>query len=128
MVAQSKFVTVVLPWESFQKNNIEEKRNTDCSTIYVTKNANQLATAILLPALGDRSLWAHPKEKYWFEELWEIHNNEKQVRKARKAVRKAVFRNLAKFTEKHLCQSLFLNKLQASNTFFKEHPWATVSE
>ena len=71
--------------------------------------------------------------------------------------KKGVLRNFGKFTGKHLCQSLFLIKLQASgqsfffnkvvyeiketlaqvfsyefcesfkNTFFTEHPWATAS-
>ena len=67
------------------------------------------------------------------------------------SVRKGVLRNFAKFTRKHLCQSLFLTKLQASacnfikkealaqvfsckfckiskNTFFIEHLWATASD
>ena len=40
--------------------------------------------------------------------------------------KKVVFRNFAKLTKKHLCRSLFFNKLQASceiskNTFFTEH-------
>ena len=68
--------------------------------------------------------------------------------------KKGVLRNFAKFTGKHLCQSLFLIKLQASglqqacnfikkktlaqvfscefceiskNTFFTEHLWTTAS-
>ena len=36
------------------------------------------------------------------------------------SVRKGVLRNFAKFTEKHLCQSLFLIKLQACNFIKKE--------
>ena len=42
------------------------------------------------------------------------------------SIRKGLLINFAKFTEKHLCQSLFLIKLQAS-TFFTEHLWATAS-
>ena len=49
-----------------------------------------------------------------------------------------VLRNFAKFTGKHLCQSLFFNKVTAQvfscefceiseNTFFKEHLWVAVS-
>ena len=58
--------------------------------------------------------------------------------------KKGVLRNLAKFTGKHLCQSLFFNKVGdfrpatllkkrlwpkcfPVNTFFTEHLWATVS-
>ena len=127
MVAQSKFVTVVLLWEIFQKNNIQEKRNTDCSTVYFTKNTDQLATATLLTALGDRSLWAQPKEKYWFEELQEIRNNEKQppeVRKARKALKKVILRNLAKFKEAFLCQNSFFNKVAGLEHLFYRTPLA----
>ena len=42
------------------------------------------------------------------------------------SVRNDVLRNFAKFTEKHLCQSLFLNKV-AGLTFFTEHLRATAS-
>ena len=41
--------------------------------------------------------------------------------------KKIVLKNFAKFTEKHLCQSLFLKKLQVSGVF-TEHLWATASE
>ena len=67
----------------------------------------------------------------------------------RRSVRNCVLRNFAIFTGKHLCQTLFLIKLQASaynfikkqtlaqvfscecseiskNTFFTEHVWATA--
>ena len=66
------------------------------------------------------------------------------------SVKKGVLRNFAKLTGKHLCQSLFLNKVTgaacnfikkdtlaqvfscefceiAKNTFFTEHVWATAS-
>ena len=66
------------------------------------------------------------------------------------SVKKDVLRNFAKFTGKHLCQSLFLNKVAGTacnfikketltqvfsfefseiskNTFFTEHVWATAS-
>ena len=49
--------------------------------------------------------------------------------------RKGTFRNFQKFTGKHLCQSLFLNKVAglrhrpfAKNFFFTEHLWAIASE
>ena len=49
--------------------------------------------------------------------------------------KKCVLRNFAKFTGKHLCQSLFLIKLQASefceiskSIFFTEHLWASTSD
>ena len=65
--------------------------------------------------------------------------------------KKGVFKNFAKFTEKHLCQSLFFKKLQASacnfikketlaqvfsceiceifkNIYFTEYPRTTASE
>ena len=52
------------------------------------------------------------------------------------SVWKGFLRNLAKFTGKHLCQSLFLNKVAllfscefceiSKNTFFTEHLWATT--
>ena len=61
------------------------------------------------------------------------------------SVKKRVFNNLAKFTRKHLCQSLFLNKVEglrpetlaqmfsyefceiSRNTVFTEHLWAAAS-
>ena len=69
------------------------------------------------------------------------------------SVRKGVLRNFAKFTGKHLCQSLFFNKVAglrphacnfieietlaqvfscefreiSKNTFLTEHVWATAS-
>ena len=42
-------------------------------------------------------------------------------------LRKAVLRNFAKFTGKHLCHSLYLNHVQAY-TFFTEHLLTTASE
>ena len=58
-----------------------------------------------------------------------------QVRSShrRSSVRKGVPRNFAKLTGKHLCQSLFLIKLQAEakeifkNTLFTEHLRTTAS-
>ena len=62
------------------------------------------------------------------------------------SVRKGFLRNFTNFTEKHLCQSLFLNKVGlikkealaqvvscefceiSKNTFFIEYLWATASE
>ena len=38
--------------------------------------------------------------------------------------KKGILKNFAKFTGKHLCQSLFFNKASA---FFIEHPWTTTS-
>ena len=46
------------------------------------------------------------------------------------SVRKSFLGNFAKFTGKHLCQSLFLNKVArnfSKNTFFTEHLWSTAS-
>ena len=37
--------------------------------------------------------------------------------------KKAVLRNFTKFTEKHLCQRLFFNKLQASGLLLKKRLW-----
>ena len=51
--------------------------------------------------------------------------------------KKGVLKNLAKLTGKHLCQSLFFNKVvglrpefceKFKNTFFTEHFWTTASE
>ena len=41
------------------------------------------------------------------------------------SVRKGVLRNFAKFTGKHLCQSLFFNKVSGSGpaTLFKKRLW-----
>ena len=67
------------------------------------------------------------------------------------SVEKGVLRNFAKFTGKHLCQSLFFNKVAglacnfikketlaqvfscefceiSKNTFFTEHLWTTASD
>ena len=41
--------------------------------------------------------------------------------------RKGVLRNFAKFTGKHLPQSLFFNKVAGLGTFLTEHLWATAS-
>ena len=47
------------------------------------------------------------------------------------SVGKGVLRNSAKFTSKHLSQSLFFDKVAglriSNNTFFTEHVWATAS-
>ena len=78
------------------------------------------------------------------------HDTEKQSRISHRrcSVRKGVIRNFAKFTGKHLCQSLFFNKVAghvikkeilaqafscefckiSKNTFFAEHLWATISK
>ena len=43
------------------------------------------------------------------------------------SLRKSVLRNFAKFTGKHLCQSQFFNKVQASaGSFTKKEPLAQV--
>ena len=45
-------------------------------------------------------------------------------------MKKGVLRNFTKFTGKHLCQSLFFNKVAgeiSKNNFFTEHLWATAS-
>ena len=42
------------------------------------------------------------------------------------SVRKGVLRNFAKFTWKHLCQSLFFNKV--ATPFFTEHLWWLLLE
>ena len=57
-----------------------------------------------------------------------IHSRQYRSTHRRCSIRKGVLRNFAKFTGKHLCQSLFLIKLQAKNTFFTEHLQATTSE
>ena len=46
--------------------------------------------------------------------------------------KKGTLKNFAKFTGKHLCQSLFFNKVagllaELQNTFFIDHLWATAS-
>ena len=47
--------------------------------------------------------------------------------------KKGVLKNFTKFTGKHLCQSLFFNKVAGlrpatfKNTFFTEHLWTTAS-
>ena len=46
-------------------------------------------------------------------------------------MKKGVLRNFSKFTGKHVCQSLLLNKVAgleiSKNKFFSEHVWATTS-
>ena len=39
------------------------------------------------------------------------------------SLRKGVLRNLAKFTRKHLCQSLFFNKVAGPTTLSKKRDW-----
>ena len=55
-------------------------------------------------------------------------NNESRYRCShqRCSVKKRVLRNFSKFTGKHLCQSLFFNKV-AGATYFTEHLWTTAS-
>ena len=70
------------------------------------------------------------KVRVWLVEILLIANVRSSHRRC--SVRKGVLRNFAKFTGKHLCQSLFLIKLQAQastllqNTFFTEHLWALL--
>ena len=61
----------------------------------------------------------------------------------RYSLKKGILRNFTKFTGKHLCQSLFFNKVAkkgtlaqlfssefceiSKNTFFREHLWTTTS-
>ena len=47
--------------------------------------------------------------------LYGVHTMSQNDRSSRPEVfcRKGVLRNFAKFTDKHLCQSLFLNKVEA---------------
>ena len=50
----------------------------------------------------------------------------------RRSIKKGVLKNFAKFTGKHLCQSLFFNTVEGlssifKNIFFTEHPRATAS-
>ena len=40
--------------------------------------------------------------------------------------KKGVVRNFAKFTAKHLCQSLFFNKVAGLRPFFIEHLWRLI--
>ena len=42
--------------------------------------------------------------------------------------KKLFFKNFAKFTGKHLCQNLFLIKLQAWDTFFTEYLRTSASK
>ena len=56
----------------------------------------------------------------------ERHLMENRSSHQRCSVKKGVLRNLAKFTGKHLCQSLFFNEV-ASGAFLTEHVWATAS-
>ena len=81
-------------------------------------------------------------------ELESVHGPEAVARRC--SVRKGVLRNFAKLTGKHLCQSLYFNKVAGldynfikietlaqvfscefckipKNTFFTEHVWATAS-
>ena len=71
-------------------------------------------------------------EKKFFEKIKtkiiKIGNKNKQMDRSRHrrcSVRKGVFRNFAKFTGKHLCQSLFLNKVAGLRpaTLLKKRPW-----
>ena len=67
--------------------------------------------------------------------VWSIRSNRPEL-----LYKKGVLRNFAKFTGKHLYQSLFFKKESlaqvdscefygiSKNTFFKEHLWTTVSK
>ena len=43
------------------------------------------------------------------------------------SIKKGVLRNFAKFTGKHLCQSLFFNEVAGQAIFFTEHLWTAAS-
>ena len=53
------------------------------------------------------------------------HRNQKQPPEVF-CKKKGVLRNFAKFTGKHLCQSLFFIKV--AERLFTEHVWATTSK
>ena len=71
----------------------------------------------------------------------ERHLMENRSSHQRCSVKKGVLRNFAKFTGKHLCQSLFFNEVAealaqvfscefceiSKNAFLTEHVWATAS-
>ena len=71
-----------------------------------------------------RRLFYFLSSKVWlhtFEFVCCVHRSSHQ----RYSVKKGVLRNFAKFTGKHLCQSLFFNKV-GGGAFFTEHVWATA--
>ena len=67
---------------------------------------------------------------------WKKQPPEVRSSHQRCSIWKGVLRNFIKFTGKHLCQSLFFNKVAGlrpkdnffKNTFFTEHLWTTASE
>ena len=70
--SQSECYTVVLPRTIFQ-------RSTDSSIIYSTNKTGwenwSSYYQLSYYAHGNRSLWTHPREEYWFEKLWENRHN-----------------------------------------------------
>ena len=65
--------------------------------------------------------------KHWWLQTTEKHWNKVRSSHRRCSVRKDVFTNFAKFTEKHLAYMFSCEFCKISNnTFFTEHLWVTV--
>ena len=64
----------------------------------------------------------HPEAARVLQQFWE----ESEAATGDILLRKGVLRNFAKFTGKHLCQSLFFNKVAGLRS--TEHAWATASK
>ena len=73
--------------------------------------------------------WLIPKRTQKFTAWW-LHESSRE----RCSTKKDVLSNFAKSTGKHLCQSLFFDKVAdlrpatSKNIFFTEHLWATASD
>ena len=112
-------------------------------TVHLKLKVSQLYSMIHVKYLKTRQHFLHPSVVFT-----ELYNTEAVAQRC--SVRKGVFRNITKFTGKHLCQSLFFNKVSeacnfikkeklaqvfscefceiSKNIFFTEHLWTTASE
>ena len=69
-------------------------------------------------------IWRNSGHRKAILSIWKQQKQSSEV-----CYKKVVFRNFTKFTRKHLCQSLFFNKVASQiskNTFFIEHLRATA--
>ena len=116
-------------------------RNLSHMFFYSTWNMQHLHSSLWMFSICDLklNLWSLiilGTFSYWLNHLWVLFQKDEMfayyclLRSSRLEVfwKKGVLRNFAKFTGKHLCQSLFFNNVAGlKNTFFTEHLWVTSS-
>ena len=89
-------------------------------TVHLKLKVSQLYSMIHVKYLKTRQHFLHPSIVFT-----ELYNTEAVAQRC--SVRKGVFRNITKFTGKHLCQSLFFNKVAGLRAaiWLKKKLWLT---